>query len=135
MADAGEGEGVKFRDCRRIIVVDKLSLLLLLFVKDVCVKFGDEPRASAFSPDLFPGVSVGVGKPLYDGLTTLPVVSARGLRFKLAGRGRAGDGLVTATVGVNVVGARSSTGDVTMKVRSSARSMVSSSSSSSSTRV
>ena len=74
--------------------------LMLLFVEGTVVKHGDVVRASDFKPDDFvAGVSVGVGRP-FVWLMMLPEVRARGLRFKLAGRGRADDGFVTATVGV-----------------------------------
>jgi hypothetical protein len=69
---------------------------MLLF--DV-VKHGDVVRDSDLRPaDFVAGVSVGVGRPLA-WLMTLPEVSARGLRFKLAGRGRVANVFVAAKVG------------------------------------
>ena len=83
--------------------------LQLFFVEGAVVKHGDVVRDSDFRPDdPVAGVSVGVGRPLAE-LITLPDESAKGLRFKLAGRGRADDGFVTATVravGVGVIGSR-----------------------------
>lgn len=111
--------------------------LMLLFV-EVFDKPCEVAKERDLRPeDLGPGVSVGVGRPPI-ALTRLPDARARGLKFKLAGRGRDGDGLVIATVsGVGVIGSGAATAmeETTMACSRTSLTTTSSSSSSSSTSV
>jgi hypothetical protein len=82
--DKGVGDEVNVTDRRLVPVIEIVVSLTLL---GAFVKHGDTLSDRDFRPeDLWTGVSVGVGRLPHTGLMMQPEVSAKGLKFRLAGR-------------------------------------------------